>query len=44
VAEIEVRLIPLARHDEIRGERDGRLVIGLTAPPSMAPRTRRCAA
>jgi uncharacterized protein (TIGR00251 family) len=33
VAEIEVRVIPRARRDEIGGERDGRLVVRLTAPP-----------
>ena len=33
VAEIEVRLIPRARRDEIGGERGGRLVIRVTAPP-----------
>jgi uncharacterized protein len=33
VAEIEVRVIPRARRDEIVGERGGRLVIRVTAPP-----------
>jgi uncharacterized protein len=33
MAEIEVRVIPRARRDEIGSERDGRLVIRLTAPP-----------
>jgi uncharacterized protein YggU (UPF0235/DUF167 family) len=33
MAEIEVRVIPRARHDEIGGERGGLLVIRLTAPP-----------
>jgi uncharacterized protein len=33
VAEIEVRVITRARRDEIGGEREGRLVIRLTAPP-----------
>jgi uncharacterized protein (TIGR00251 family) len=33
MAEIEVRVIPRARRDEIAGERGGRLLIRLTAPP-----------
>jgi uncharacterized protein len=33
VGEIEVRVIPRARRDEIGGERGGRLLIRLTAPP-----------
>jgi uncharacterized protein (TIGR00251 family) len=33
VAEIEVRVIPRARRDEIGGERGGRLLVRLTAPP-----------
>jgi uncharacterized protein (TIGR00251 family) len=33
VAEIEVRVLPRARRDEIGGERGGRLIIRLTAPP-----------
>jgi uncharacterized protein len=33
MAEIEVRVIPRARRDEIAGERAGRLLIRLTAPP-----------
>jgi uncharacterized protein (TIGR00251 family) len=33
VAEIEVRVIPRARRNEIGGERQGRLLIRLTAPP-----------
>jgi uncharacterized protein (TIGR00251 family) len=33
MAEIEVRVIPGARRDEIGGERGGRLLIRLTAPP-----------
>jgi uncharacterized protein len=33
MAEIEVRVIPRARRDEIGGERSGRLLIRLTAPP-----------
>ena len=33
MAEIEVRVIPRARREEIAGERDGRLVVRLTAPP-----------
>lgn len=28
-----MRVIPRARHNEIAGERDGRLLIRLTAPP-----------
>ena len=31
--EIPVRVIPRARRNEIAGERDGRLLIRLTAPP-----------
>ena len=33
VAEIDVRVIPRARRDEVGGERGGRLVVRLTAPP-----------
>jgi uncharacterized protein (TIGR00251 family) len=33
MAEIEVRVIPRARRDEIGGERGGRRLIRLTAPP-----------
>jgi uncharacterized protein len=33
MAEIAVRVIPRARRDEVAGERDGRLLIRLTAPP-----------
>jgi uncharacterized protein len=33
MADIEVRVIPRARLDEIAGERGGRLLIRLTAPP-----------
>jgi hypothetical protein len=45
MAEVEVRVIPRAARDEIAGERAGRLLIRLTAPPVVtAPRTPRCAA
>jgi uncharacterized protein (TIGR00251 family) len=33
MADIDVRVIPRARRDEIGGERGGRLLIRLTAPP-----------
>jgi uncharacterized protein (TIGR00251 family) len=33
VADIEVRVIPRARRDELGGERGGRVVVRLTAPP-----------
>jgi uncharacterized protein (TIGR00251 family) len=33
MAEVEVRVIPRARSDEIGGERGGRLLIRVTAPP-----------
>jgi uncharacterized protein (TIGR00251 family) len=33
MTEIAVRVIPRAGRDEIAGERDGRLLIRLTAPP-----------
>jgi uncharacterized protein (TIGR00251 family) len=33
VAEIAVRVIPRARRNEIAGEREGRVLIRLTAPP-----------
>ena len=33
VAELEVRVIPRARRDEIAGQRSGRVLIRLTAPP-----------
>ena len=33
MAEIAVRVIPRARRDEIAGERDGRVLVRLTAPP-----------
>jgi uncharacterized protein (TIGR00251 family) len=33
MAEIEVRVIPRARRDEIGDERGGRLLVRLTAPP-----------
>jgi uncharacterized protein (TIGR00251 family) len=33
MAEIEVRVIPRARREEIAGERGGRLLVRLTAPP-----------
>jgi uncharacterized protein len=31
--ELSVRVIPRARRDEIAGERDGRLLVRVTAPP-----------
>jgi uncharacterized protein len=31
--ELEVRVIPRARRDELAGERDGRLLVRVTAPP-----------
>ena len=33
MGEIEVRVIPRARREEVAGEREGRLVVRLTAPP-----------
>jgi uncharacterized protein len=33
MAELAVRVIPRARRDEIAGERDGRILVRLTAPP-----------
>jgi uncharacterized protein len=33
VAEINVRVVPRARRDEIAGERGGRLLVRVTAPP-----------
>jgi uncharacterized protein len=33
MAEVEVRVIPRARRNEIGGERGGRLLIRVTAPP-----------
>jgi uncharacterized protein (TIGR00251 family) len=33
VARLEVRVQPRARRDEIAGERDGRLLVRVTAPP-----------
>ena len=33
MADIEVRVIPRAQRDEIAGERDGRLLVRVTAPP-----------
>jgi len=33
MADIAVRVIPRGRRDEIAGERDGRLLVRLTAPP-----------
>jgi hypothetical protein len=33
VGRIQVRVQPRARRDEIAGERDGRLVVRVTAPP-----------
>jgi uncharacterized protein len=33
MAEIAVRVIPRAKRDEIAGERDGRLLVRLAAPP-----------
>jgi uncharacterized protein (TIGR00251 family) len=33
MTDIAVRLIPRARRDEIAGERDGRVLVRLTAPP-----------
>lgn len=32
-AEVEVRLQPRARRDEVAGEREGRLLVRVTAPP-----------
>ena len=32
-AEIHVRVQPRARRDEVAGERDGRIVVRVTAPP-----------
>lgn len=31
--ELEVRVIPRARRNELAGERDGRLLVRVTAPP-----------
>jgi uncharacterized protein len=31
--DLEVRVIPRARRDELAGERDGRLLVRVTAPP-----------
>jgi uncharacterized protein (TIGR00251 family) len=31
--ELQVRVIPRARRDEIAGERDGRVLVRVTAPP-----------
>jgi uncharacterized protein len=33
VGRVEVRVQPRARRDEIAGERDGRLLVRVTAPP-----------
>jgi uncharacterized protein len=33
VVDIEVRVVPRARRDEIAGERDGRLLVRVAAPP-----------
>jgi uncharacterized protein (TIGR00251 family) len=33
VAEIDVRVVPRAQRDEIAGERGGRLLVRVTAPP-----------
>jgi uncharacterized protein len=33
VADVRVRVVARARRDEIAGERDGRLVVRVTAPP-----------
>ena len=33
MGEIAVRVIPRARRDEIAGERDGRVLVRVTAPP-----------
>jgi hypothetical protein len=33
VGRVEVRVHPRARRDEVTGERDGRLVVRVTAPP-----------
>lgn len=33
MADVPVRVIPRARRNEIAGERDGRVLIRLTAPP-----------
>jgi uncharacterized protein (TIGR00251 family) len=33
MADVEVRVIPRAGRDEIAGERDGRLLVRVTAPP-----------
>jgi uncharacterized protein (TIGR00251 family) len=33
MTDIPVRVIPRARRDEIAGERDGRVLVRLTAPP-----------
>jgi uncharacterized protein (TIGR00251 family) len=33
VSDVAVRVIPRARRDEIAGERDGRVLVRLTAPP-----------
>jgi uncharacterized protein len=33
VGRVEVRVQPRARRDEVVGERDGRLVVRVTAPP-----------
>ena len=33
MGELEVRVIPRARRDEVAGERSGRVLIRLTAPP-----------
>ena len=32
-AEVEVRLQPRARRDEVAGEREGRILVRVTAPP-----------
>jgi uncharacterized protein (TIGR00251 family) len=33
VADVAVRVVPRAKRDEIAGERDGRLLVRVTAPP-----------
>ena len=33
MADVDVRVIPRARRDEIAGERGGRLLVRVTAPP-----------
>ena len=33
MADVDVRVVPRARRDEIAGERDGRLLVRVVAPP-----------